>query len=231
MSVTNAEVSQKPVQAKMVVPKQGKTEYFTLLQAGMLLFLTLVISIGGWYAAGKYYFWNDLDMKRISEQLVYLQKKVQAEPKKTEYRVALGYTHFLKGDNRQAIKELKQAIEIDKNNFDAYYNLGLVYSDGEKLDDALETFQKAVEIAPRDYKGHLQKGIVYRKMKMFKEAIDSLAVANKLVPHNADIIYQIGIVAEAKGDLKTAVGIYKDALSYDPLYKDAAEALKRLQKK
>lgn len=231
MSVTNAEVKPNLGPANRKISHKSKNEYFTFLQASLLILLTLVISAGGWYAAGKYYFWTGLDMRRINQQLEYLQKKVQAEPKNLENRVGLGYTYFLKGDNRQAIKELKQVIEMDKNYYDAYYNLGLVYGNEERLDEALEIFQKAVELAPRDYKAHLQKGIVYRKMKMYKEAIDSLAVANKLVPRNADIIYQIGMVAEAKGDQQTAIGIYKDALSYDPLYREAAEALQRLQKK
>lgn len=224
MSVTNSELSLHKIERK------EKQDGFTLLQAVTLVLLTFVVSVVGWYAAGKYFFWSDLDMQRVQQQLEYLQKKVQAEPKNLENRVALGYTYYLKGENEKAVKELNQVLEIDKNYYNAHYNLGLVYLDEGKLDDALDEFQKCVEISPRDHKGYLNKGITYRKMGMYKEALESLEKANKLAPGSANIIYEIGMVAEAKGDKKTAAGIYKEALSYDPLYKEAAKALKRVQK-
>jgi len=108
--------------------------------------------------------------------------------------------------------------------------MGLVLTDEGRFDDALEHFQRCVEISPKDYKGYLQKGVVYRQMKMYKEAVESLNQASVLMPGRADVIYEIGMVAETKGDLTDAAGIYKDALRYDPLFKDAQEALKRVQK-
>lgn len=209
--------------------KREKNDSFTLLQGIALILLTLVVSVGGWYLVGKNYFWTGLDRNRINQQLEHLQEKVKADPKNLEIRVALGYTYFLKGDNKQAIKELNEVLKVNKKYYDAYYNLGLVYLDEDEPDEALEMFQKAIEISPKDYKGYLQKGIVFREMKKYKEAVDTLQKANQLAPRNADIIYQIGLVAEEKGDKDIAIGIYKEALSYDPLYKDAKKALERLQ--
>lgn len=222
MSVTNLEIEQN-------LRREGG--YFTYFQASLLIILTLVVSIGGWYAAGKYYFWKDLDMKRIGQQLDYLKKKVEAEPKNLQYRVELGYTYYLKEDYDQAIKEFNQVIEINDKNFGAYYNLGLVYEKQDRLNDAMEMYQNAIDLAPRDYKAYLHKGIVYRKLKMYKEALETLAKADKLLPRSSNIIYEIGRVAEEKGDIQMAVTIYKEALSYDPLNKDTAEALAGLEKK
>lgn len=210
--------------------KEGK-DYFTFYQSAALLLLTLIVSVVGWYLVGKYFFWTNQDVKRINKQVVYLEQQVQAKPKDLKLRVALGYTYFLKGKNDKAINELTKVIEIDKKYYDAYYNLGLVYQSEDRLDDALEMFQKTTELAPRDYKGFLQRGIVYRKLKMNKQAIESLEKANKLMPGSANIIYEIGALAESTGDTNSAIRIYKEALSYDPLYKDAADALNRVSKK
>jgi len=230
MSVTNPEIQQNSVMGNVGFKGRENKDHFSFLHAGMLIVLTLVVSMAGWYVVGKYFFWQDVDMKRINQQLEFLQKRVEAEPKNLNYRVGLGYTYFLQGDNEKAVRELNQVLEIDRNYYDAHYNLGLVYSDEGRLDDALETFQKAIEISPKDYKGHMQMGIVYRKLQMYDEAMESLARANKLMPRRADIVYEIGMVAEAKGDLEMAAGIYKDALTFDPLFKEAARALKRVQK-
>lgn len=207
---------------------QSKDE-FTKLQGLALIFLTLFLSVGGYFLVGKYYVFSNLDMKRVNAQLEYYQEKVKNEPDKLDYRIGLGYTYFLKGDNSKAVKEFNQVLEMDKNYYDAYYNLGLIYADEGRLDDALDMFEKAVEIAPKDYKGHLQKGVTYRKLGMLKEAGEALNQANRLMPANVEIIYQIGVLAEAEGDKNMATQIYKEALGYDPLYKEAIEALKRLE--
>jgi tetratricopeptide (TPR) repeat protein len=209
--------------------KQPKT--FTLLQSILLLILTLVVTSGSGYALGHFYFWNDVDMKRVNEQLEYYTEQVRKDPANLENRIILGYTFFLKGQNEKAIKEFDYVLEQDKNYYDACYNLGLVFLEEERYNDALLQFNKAVEIAPKDFKGHVQLGITYRLMKMYDEAMESLETANKLSPASTDIIYQIGLVAEAKEDYKLAIDIYKEALQYDPLFEDAVVALDRLKDK
>ncbi len=211
--------------------RKERKDYFTVFQTIALILLTLVISTGGWYLVGKYYFWTNQDVKQINKQLEFLQQQVQAKPNDLKMRVALGYTYFLKDNNEKAINEFNKVLATDKKYNDAYYNLGLVYLDEERLDDALEMFGKSVELAPQDYKGYLQKGVVYRKLKMYKEAVASLEKANKMMPGSANIIYEIGCVAEDKGEKNTEITIFKEALSYDPLYKDALEGLKRVNNK
>lgn len=215
--------------------KPPKSDHFTWLQTLLMLGLTFAISIGGWYYVGKTYVWTAVDMQRVNEQIKYYEQKVASEPKNTENRINLGYSYFLKGENDKAVGEFKQAIQLSKKdkieNFDAYYNLGLVYLDEKRYDDALEVFDKCTKISPRDHKGHLQKGIAYREIKMYKEAMETLEKASKLLPGNADIIFQIGLVAEEQGNKKLAADIYKESLSYDPLFKDAIQGLERVKSK
>lgn len=231
MSTTNQIINQPtPGILKPNKEKKIKKDSFTKVQSVLLILLTLVISVGGWYGVGKVYVWSDLDMKRVDGQLEYLKQKAQAEPSDTKTRVELGYTYYLKGKNDQAIQELNQALLLDPKNFDAYYNLGLIMLKDKRYNEALQKFQKAVELSPKDYKGYLQKGVTYRNLKMYKEASESLDKANKLLPGSADIIYETGRVAEDQGQKDAAINIYKEALSYDPLFKDAVTALERVGK-
>ncbi len=212
-------------------PAKKKPKMFTKKTSILLLFLTLVFSVGTGYALGHFYFWNSIDMQRVNEQLEFYKEEVRKDPANLENRIILGYTYFLKGDNEKAIKEFDFVLEQDKNYYDAHYNLGLVFLDEERYNEALIEFEKTVKIAPKDFKGHVQMGITYRKMEEYDNATKSLETANKLAPTNADIIYEIGMVAEAKGDYDDAILIYKDALAYDPLYTDAVDALDRLKDK
>jgi tetratricopeptide (TPR) repeat protein len=208
--------------------RSKKNDRFTKLQGISLIITTLIISLVGGYVISDKFIWSKQDESRIVQQVNYYEGLVSKEPNKAEHRVNLGYSYHLNGENEDAIKQLQMAIDLDKKNVGAYFNLGLVYNAEERYDDALKQSNKAVELAPRDYKGHLLEGMIYRKLKMYDEALASLQEADKLMPVNNDIIYEIGRVAEDQGNVKDAEELYKKALSYDPLYKPASEALTRL---
>ncbi len=208
-----------------------KNEYFTKLQAFLLLFTTLVVClVGGYYISDKF-LWPDPAEQRLNDKLAYYKDKIEAEPNNPEHRVNLGYTYYLKGDNEDAIKQLNLAVDLDKKYFGAYFNLGLVYIDEKRFNDALTQAQKAVELSPKNYKSHLLAGMVYRHLKMYDEALKSLSEALSLMPTNTDTITEIGRVAEDRKNYSEAEKLYKEALSYDPLYKPATEGLDRIAAK
>lgn len=229
------EAHELPIKEKPEVNNETRTikknDRFTKLQGISLIIATLIISLVGGYVISDKLIWSKEIENRIVQQVNYYEGLVSKEPNKPEHRVNLGYSYHLNDQNEDAIKQLLMAIDLDKKNVSAYFNLGIVYNDEERYDDALKQSNKAVELAPRDYKGHLLEGMIYRKMKMYKEALASLQEADKLMPVNNDIIYEIGRVAEDQGNVKDAEELYKKALSYDPLYKPASEALTRLASK
>jgi tetratricopeptide (TPR) repeat protein len=210
--------------------RSQRNGHFTKLQGILLIIGSLLISLIGGYIISDKFFWSKNET-RIEQQIEYYKELVNKEPNKPENRINLGYSYSLNNQSDEAIKQLLLAIDLDKNNVSAYFNLGLVYNDEKRYDDALEQSKKAVELAPKDYKGHLLEGMVYRKLKMYKEALASLQEADKLMPVNNDIITEMGRVAEDQGKIKDAEALYKKALSYDPLYKPATEALTRLSSK
>ncbi|MEH6906685.1 tetratricopeptide repeat protein [Neobacillus drentensis] len=210
--------------------KQSKNDKFNWWQSLLILTITLVISVGTGYFVSNKYLWSEYDKGQFQQQLDSAKAAVDTKPNDPKIRVNLGYAYFLNDNNEEAIKQYKFAIDLDKNYFDAYFNLGLVYNKENRLNDSIKMAQKATEISPKDYKGFLLKGMSYRKLKMYKEAIEALNEANRLMPANTDIIYEVGRVAEDKGDKKNAEQIYKDALNYDPLYKPALEGLERVAK-
>jgi tetratricopeptide (TPR) repeat protein len=208
--------------------KNQKNKRIKWWQGMLIIILTLITTLAAGYFISDKYLWPKIDVDRVNQQLAYYKEKVELEPNNSEHRVNLGYTYFVKGENDDAIKQMLVAVDLDKNNFNAYLNLAIVYNDDEQFDNALKFSQKAVELSPRDYKGHMLKGIAYRSLKMYEESLNSLNEANRLMPRNVDIIYEIGKLAEDQGLKNEAEGIYKEALSYDPLHKNSLEGLERV---
>lgn len=205
-----------------------KSNRLPKLQSFLILFVTLAVCLTGGYIISDKYLWPDADEQHLIDQTNYYKDLVDAKPNNPENRVNLGYTYYLRGDNEEAIKQLKMALDLDKGDFGAYFNLGLVYLNEERYNDALKQAQKTVELAPQNYKSNLLVGMTYRNLKMYDESLKSLQEALNLSPINTDIINELGKLAEDQGNFDEAEKLYKEALSYDPLYKPATEGLKRL---
>lgn len=211
--------------------KHKKNDRFNWWQSIIVLVLTLGICLTAGYYISSKYIWKDQSALQISERIKYYTQQVEEKPNDPKIRVQLGYTYYLKGDDDNAIKQYQVAKNLDKNNFDAYLNLSIIYDKENRSNEALEMATKAVKISPQDYKGFVMQGRSYRKLKMYDKAVASLQSARKLEPANCDVIYEIGSVAEARGDKKGAESIFKEALSYDPTYKPALTALDKLSSK
>jgi len=218
-------VTEKAEKAKKV-----KKDRFTWWQSLIILVATLAICFTAGYYVSEKYLWNS-NSDQIARQLKYYKDQVDIKPNDPKLRVQLGYTYFLKGDSTEAIKQYQIAKSLDKNYFDVYLNLSIAYDKEKRTDDALQMAVKAVKISPLDYKGHLLEGRSYRKLKMYDKASKELEEAIRLKPGNTDIIYEVGLVAEAQGKMEEAEKIYKETLSYDPTFKPAITALERITSK
>ncbi|MFH1282746.1 MAG: tetratricopeptide repeat protein [bacterium] len=71
----------------------------------------------------------------------------------------LGKFYFYNGRYAEAIESFNRTLQINKNNEEAYYNLGLIYENQNAKDLAQKMFERALQINP-DYKKanqHLNK--------------------------------------------------------------------------
>ena len=211
--------------------KKVKKDRFTWWQSLLLLIGTLAICLTAGYYISDRFLWEKSDSAQITEQINYYKEEVNRKPNDPEIRVQLGYSYFLKKDYKEAIKQYQTAVSLDKKYYDAYLNLSIVYDKQGDHDKALQYAQKSIKISPLDYKGHLLKGKSYRELKMYKEAKAALDEAYRLKPGNVDTLFEIGKVAEAQGDKKEAEAIYKETLSFDPLFKPALKALDNIASK
>ncbi len=115
-----------------------------------------------------------------------------------------------------AIGTLKQIVENDPNDFQAWTELGTAYLLKEDPAKAESAYQKAVEIRPRFFLAALALGRVYLAGKKFDEAVEILNNAVKLQPQSADANHLLG---EAYLQIKKgsqAVGYLNEAIRLDP---------------
>lgn len=92
----------------------------------------------------------------------------------------------------QAADLLKQIVETDKNDFQAWNALGTIYYAQQKLDEAENAYSKAVEVHPESPRAQLNLGRVRSSQKKFEEAVEPLTKAVELQPTSGDANYFLG---------------------------------------
>jgi Flp pilus assembly protein TadD len=76
-----------------------------------------------------------------------VKDKVKSE---TEY-MDVGKFYFLNNNYDEAVAEFRKALEINKDNAEAYYNLGLIAESNNNQEEAKKMYSKALSIKP-DYR-------------------------------------------------------------------------------
>lgn len=110
--------------------------------------------------------------------------------------------HFL-GNKDLAASSYQTAIEMDANYYDAYMNLGLIYSEDQN-DKALSYYNSAIDIYPQSIEAHRNKGLHYHFSKNYELARVSFENVIELDPTFEEAYFNIG---------NTYIGSYSDTMS------------------
>ena len=87
-----------------------------------------------------------------------------------------------KGDFTGAASLLQQAVTAEPNDFRAWFDLGYVYSELHRSDDAIEAYGKSVAAKPDVFESNLNLGILYARQGKGAEAAKYLRAATQLTP-------------------------------------------------
>lgn len=110
---------------------------------------------------------------------------------------------FLKQNNPQvALKYFLRLTEIAKD-FDAYYNLGVIYMDLGRLNDAIVYFNEALNLNSKDVKSHTNLGAIYLRLENHIKAAEHYKYVLSLEPNNGEVVYILDAL-EQKNTVKIA---------------------------
>ena len=189
-----------------------------------------------WYNLGL----TRLKMNMLEEALSAFKRAVSVKDdyEKGWLETARAYKRLK--DFNNAINSYKRVIEINGRNLSAIMELGSLYFDECKFVDAEEMYKEAL--------GHLNSGeeqiltkynlsIVLIEDKKYEEArtyaweaYDRKDVV-KTDNERANITYNYGLVLELLENFQSAIEVYKEALTYNPLHVRARINLANLMMK
>jgi tetratricopeptide (TPR) repeat protein len=168
----------------------------------------------------------ELDRMLSQTQILYYDQQIE------QYRAAGDEDSAvqLEADRNQFVfDDLAARVERYPNDLHLRYELGLQYYTYEYYDEALEHLQLAQK-SPKDRLWALYYlAMCFLKKGQTDMAVMQLETARDAIPTMDDlkkkIVYQLGLCAEAAGDLEKAYQYYKDVYSTDVGFEDLSERM------
>ena len=137
-----------------------------------------------------------------------------------------GLPTYILGQYHQAVKDFDEAISLNSQDPDAYYNRAHALFMLHQLERAIADYSQAIQLDPDNGERYIGRGAAYFERGAFQNSIDDFDQAIRLddYPHayaNRAVSYiRLGKYAEAEEDIKRA-----QELGYD-----ADEAVEELKK-
>ncbi len=116
----------------------------------------------------------------------------------------------------EAMDTMRRAVELEPGNPEYLYFQGLIYEQGQQVQDAVESFQKSIAKSPRNADAYEHLGQNLNVQNRFLEAVTAFKKAAEVDPARARLWAQIADSQQQAGDLDGAIASYQKSLAQDP---------------
>ena len=115
------------------------------------------------------------------------------------------------------IQTLKEIVKKDPKNLPAWVELGNLYFDTDKPQEAIDAYSRYLAAKPDNPDVRTDMGIMYRKLGQFDKALEEFRKAARSDPKHVNSRYNIGLVLlHDKQDIQGAVKAWEEYLKVDP---------------
>jgi predicted Zn finger-like uncharacterized protein len=116
----------------------------------------------------------------------------------------------------EAIDSMRRAVDLEPDNPEYLYWMGLVYEQGQRVQDAVESFRKSIARNPRNPDAYEHLGKNLNVQNRFLEAVSAFKKAAELDPRRARLWAEVAESQQQAGDLDGAIASYQKSLAQDP---------------
>lgn len=161
-----------------------------------------------------------------------LQLVIDQDPKEVKAYLELGL-HYQRQNDPIAASYYQNALSVDPNNVEIHYNLGKLYQDLGKFEEAEQEYKTAIQIDPKHVPSLNNLGYMYLD-EPFNKYEDAAKLFTKAINANPKFVYSVcnrGVAYEYLGQYDKARKDYEQALKLETNFEPAILGLNRLDKK
>ena len=138
------------------------------------------------------------------------------EQQQTNKILEKGIDNIQKGNFDDGIQQFTKVLQIDSNNYFAYYHRGTAYRDIKKYKNAISDFNSCIEIDPNNSWAYFQLGGVWADQAELEKAIEIYNQALKINPKHVEVYGTRGIIKSLLGKIDSALEDLNMAIEIDP---------------
>ncbi len=143
----------------------------------------------------------------------------QFDDKISEAEIRKSMAEIFKGQKKfgDAKNEYLLLTKIEPDNFEFYYELGVIFFNANVQEKSIQYFKKSASLNPKHVDSHFYLGQISYKAGNMEEAKRSLMETIKLDPNNFKAHYFLGLVLRQQGDIEWAVKEFEIAQKLDEI--------------
>ena len=149
-----------------------------------------------------------------------LNEILDADPKNSTALFLTGNYALMEEDTIKAMKYIQAAINEDQTLFNAYDQMGVLYSSkGDLL--ALDYFNAALRLQPYRYDIHYKVGMFYQSFQVFDQAVQAYERAIELKSDHKTSLHNIAVIEVFRKNYNSAINYFTQAITADDSYVEA----------
>ena len=115
------------------------------------------------------------------------------------------------GKYEAAIDEYVLVVELNKKDYDSYFEIAVLLNQTEKSNEAKKMLQNLLDKKPEYYQASELLGSILYEQELFKEAVNVYMQALKFNPDRYELYYGLGMAYTRLNDFQTAKEYYDKA--------------------
>ena len=156
--------------------------------------------------------------KRTPDALRAYREVLEVDPRNELAGLMLGNLLAESGDRAGAVAQLEHLTGNNPSHADAWFNLGFLHDQADRLADAERCFRRAVELRPSLDRAWYGLGLVLIRDGRLTEAVEALKQTIKLQPFSPYGYYQLGLTYHHLGRSEDAWRVHKQLTGFEPRF-------------
>ena len=159
-----------------------------------------------------------MDIKWVGPSISMSNRALELDDHLAPVLITLGLIHTGTGHYEEAVRYLKQALQIDSLNYEAYIELASAFESLGRTQEAEGTYQTAMRLRPNFWRNYYYLALFYANTGRRDQALKQMATAELLAPRASYPYYMLGSVLLYLGAIDKAKTMLERSASVEPNY-------------
>jgi len=155
-------------------------------------------------------------LKRDEMSLEYWERVRALRPRDAATVLTVAHRRAERGQHREAVALVEQAIEIDPGHAPAWFNLGFLLQELGEHADALRAFDRAIALDAKLDRAWYGKALSLIKLDRVEEAIEPLKKNTELQPLSPYGYYQLAHAWNRLGKRQNVIATIRRLSQFEP---------------